>query len=42
MADGATYQTTLKNVEVVMQEWIDTAQELGREIPIPKNELVEV
>jgi predicted RNase H-like HicB family nuclease len=42
MADGATYQTALENVEVVMQEWIDTAQELGREIPIPKNELVEV
>jgi predicted RNase H-like HicB family nuclease len=42
MADGATYQTALGNVEVVMQEWIDTAKELGREIPIPKNELVEV
>jgi predicted RNase H-like HicB family nuclease len=42
MADGATYQAALENVEVIMQEWIDTAKELGREIPIPKNELVEV
>ncbi len=23
-----------------MQEWIETAQELGREIPAPKNRLI--
>jgi predicted RNase H-like HicB family nuclease len=40
MADGATYQDALKNVEVVIQEWIATAKELGRVIPEPKGRLV--
>jgi predicted RNase H-like HicB family nuclease len=35
-ADGETYQEALQNVEIVMQEWIETAQELGRSIPEPK------
>ena len=36
IADGETYQSALQNVEIIMQEWIETAQELGREIPTPK------
>ena len=40
MADGITYQEALSNVEVVIQEWIETAQELGRPIPEPKGILV--
>lgn len=40
MADGATYQEALSNVEVVIQEWLDTAKELGRPIPEPKGRLV--
>ena len=36
MADGATYQEALANVEVVIQEWIEIAKELGRPIPEPK------
>jgi len=39
-ADGATYQEALANVEVVIREWLDTAQELGRSIPEPKGRLV--
>ncbi|BCL36071.1 type II toxin-antitoxin system HicB family antitoxin [Nostoc sp. MS1] len=39
-ADGETYQEALKNVEVIMQEWIETAQELGRSIPEPKQRLM--
>lgn len=35
-ADGATYQEALANVEVVIQEWVETAKELGRPIPEPK------
>ncbi|HEY9671889.1 MAG TPA: type II toxin-antitoxin system HicB family antitoxin [Waterburya sp.] len=31
-ADGETYQEALQNVEVMMQEWIETAKELGRPI----------
>jgi predicted RNase H-like HicB family nuclease len=40
MADGATYQEALANLEVIIQEWIETAQELGRPIPEPKGRLV--
>jgi len=40
MADGETYQEALANAEVVIQEWIETAQELGRPIPEPKGRLV--
>jgi predicted RNase H-like HicB family nuclease len=39
-ADGATYQEALSNVEVVIQEWIETAKELGRPIPEPKGRLI--
>jgi predicted RNase H-like HicB family nuclease len=39
-ADGATYQEALENVEIIMQEWIETAQELGRSIPEPKGRLL--
>ena len=35
-ADGETYQEALQNVEVIMQEWIGAAKELGRPIPEPK------
>jgi predicted RNase H-like HicB family nuclease len=40
MADGLTYQEALQNVEIIMQEWIETAQELGRSIPKPKGRLI--
>jgi predicted RNase H-like HicB family nuclease len=40
MADGASYQQALANTEVVIQEWIQTAQELGRQVPKPKGRLV--
>ena len=40
MADGKTYQEALANVEIVMQQWIDTARELGRAIPEPKGRLL--
>jgi predicted RNase H-like HicB family nuclease len=40
MADGKTYQEALTNVEIVIQEWIETAQELGRSIPVPKGKLM--
>lgn len=40
MADGATYGEALANVEVIIQEWIETAKELGRPIPEPKGRLM--
>jgi predicted RNase H-like HicB family nuclease len=39
-ADGASYQEAIANVEVVMQQWIETAKELGRPIPDPKGRLI--
>lgn len=40
MADGPTYQAALTNAEQVVQEWIETARELGRPVPEPKGRLV--
>jgi len=39
-ADGATYQQALANAEVVINEWLETAEELGRPIPEPKGRLM--
>lgn len=39
MADGPTARDALYNVEQIAQEWIETAQELGREVPEPKGRL---
>ena len=39
MSDGPTAKEALHNVEQVVQEWIETAQELGREIPKAKGRL---
>src|SRR5579863_3102345 len=35
MADGRTQEEALANVHQIAREWIETAQELGREIPQP-------
>jgi predicted RNase H-like HicB family nuclease len=40
MADGATYQDAVKNAEQVINEWLETAKELGRHIPEPKGRLL--
>jgi predicted RNase H-like HicB family nuclease len=40
MADGTTYQEAIANAEIVAQEWIETARELGRVIPEPRGRLV--
>jgi predicted RNase H-like HicB family nuclease len=39
-ADGKTYREALSNVERVIQEWIETARDLSREIPEPKGRLL--
>ncbi|MFN7961993.1 MAG: type II toxin-antitoxin system HicB family antitoxin [Thermoanaerobaculia bacterium] len=39
-ADGPTYQAALANVEVIIEEWIETATELGRAIPEPRGRLM--
>lgn len=40
MANGATYQEALANAEIIIEEWLETARDLGREIPEPKGRLV--
>jgi predicted RNase H-like HicB family nuclease len=40
MADGMSYKEALANAEIVVQEWIETAQELGRQVPQPKGKLM--
>lgn len=40
MADGNSYEEALAAVQVVIQEWINTAQELGRPIPQPRGRLL--
>ncbi|MFM7096349.1 MAG: type II toxin-antitoxin system HicB family antitoxin [Gemmataceae bacterium] len=39
MADGASYSEAVVNAEKVIQEWIQTAQEMGRPIPTPRGRL---
>jgi predicted RNase H-like HicB family nuclease len=39
-ADGTTYKEALRNVETIIDEWIETARELGRPIPEPKGRLM--
>lgn len=40
MADGASYSDAIKNAEITISEWIETARSLGREIPEPKGRLM--
>lgn len=40
MADGTTAVEALENVEKVIDEWIETATQLGRKIPEPKGRLM--
>lgn len=35
MADGATYEEVISNVQTIIQEWIEVATEFNRPIPQP-------
>ncbi len=39
-ADGPTYQAAVTNAEIVIQEWSETARQLGRPIPEPRGRLL--
>ena len=36
MSDGESYGEAVANAEDAMRAWIETARELGREVPTPK------
>jgi predicted RNase H-like HicB family nuclease len=40
MADGKTYQEAVDNAVIVIDEWIETAKDLGRSIPVPRGRLM--
>jgi predicted RNase H-like HicB family nuclease len=40
MADGETYEQAVAHARRVIEEWIETARELGRPIPKPKGRLM--
>ena len=39
-ADGATYEEAIANARIVIEEWIETARTLGRDIPEPRGRLL--
>jgi len=39
-ADGPTYADALAQVEIVIEEWIAMATELGRAVPQPRGRLL--
>jgi len=36
MADGPSYEEAVAKAQTVIGEWLETAKELGRPIPVPK------
>jgi len=40
MADGQTYIEAIQNAEIAIGEWIETAQLMGRNIPVARGKLV--
>ncbi|MEP7197199.1 MAG: type II toxin-antitoxin system HicB family antitoxin [Saprospiraceae bacterium] len=39
-SDGITYQEAVNNVQIIVDEWIETAKSIGRQIPTPKGKLM--
>lgn len=39
-ADGLSYEEALRNVSVIIDEWIETAKELQRPVPEPRGKLM--
>ncbi|MGH8625816.1 MAG: type II toxin-antitoxin system HicB family antitoxin [Gammaproteobacteria bacterium] len=40
MADGKTYQEAVANAETIIEEWLETAKDLDRPIPVPRGRLM--
>ncbi len=40
MADGKTYQEAVVNAETIIDEWLETAKDLDRPIPVARGRLM--
>jgi len=40
MADGQSYVEAVQNVEAAISDWIETAQLMGRSIPVARGKLM--
>ena len=40
VSDGSTPEEALQNISVIISEWLETAEILGREIPEPAGKLL--
>lgn len=40
LSDGNSYEEALRNVRIIIDEWIETAVEEGRTIPEPRGKLM--
>lgn len=38
-ADGSSHYEALHNAEIIIDEWIETAHDLGRPVPTPRGRL---
>jgi len=40
IADGKIYEQAVENAQQIIEEWVETARELGRPIPEPRGRLM--
>jgi predicted RNase H-like HicB family nuclease len=40
MADGSSYEEAVRNAQIVINQWLETARDLGRAIPKPRGRLI--
>lgn len=40
MADGKTYEQAVANAQLVIEQWIETANKLGRQVPEARGRLM--
>jgi predicted RNase H-like HicB family nuclease len=40
MADGKTYEEAVVNAQLIIEEWIEAAVEMGRAVPVPRGRLI--
>jgi antitoxin HicB len=39
ISDGESYEDALKNAKLAIEDWIETAKEIDRKIPLPKEQI---